>query len=128
MRVLLQVTSEGTYEHIFVELERRRIPQQSPRTLGPSPYSTPRPLPVTSLTTCIFNSSPSAGDTCFADMSRPSAADEDPLMLACIWRLWVTVRVWHVYVCAWLFPPVCVHRDRLSLPQTVSTAGRTAAT
>ncbi len=25
------VTSEGTYEHIFVELERKRIPQQSPR-------------------------------------------------------------------------------------------------
>mmetsp|Transcript_44677 Transcript_44677/g.89700 ORF Transcript_44677/g.89700 Transcript_44677/m.89700 type:complete len:186 (-) Transcript_44677:159-716(-) len=38
------VTSEGTYEHIFVELERKRIPQQSPRSMGSSPYSTPRTL------------------------------------------------------------------------------------
>jgi len=41
------VTSEGTYEHIFVELERKRIPQQSPRSVGSmasSPYSTPRTL------------------------------------------------------------------------------------
>ena len=36
------VTNEGTYEHIFVGLDRRRIPQQSPRAVGMSPYSPPR--------------------------------------------------------------------------------------
>jgi len=30
-----QVTSEGVYEHLSVELERKRIPQQSPRELPP---------------------------------------------------------------------------------------------
>jgi len=38
------VTSEGTYEQVVVALERKRIPQQSPRSLSSrnSPYTTPR--------------------------------------------------------------------------------------
>ncbi|EKX55247.1 hypothetical protein GUITHDRAFT_149737 [Guillardia theta CCMP2712] len=45
------VTSEGTYEHIVVELQRKRIPQQSPRSIGNSPYSTPRTLSATMFST-----------------------------------------------------------------------------